>query len=550
MRSVGIDIGQYSVKIAEVEASSKGYSILRTDEFPLSQDPSKDRKIELIDLLRNISHQYDHNDTRFAFALPQTQVSSRQCQFPFKERHKILKSLAFELEDDIPLSFTDAVFDAKIVRYVGNSAEVMASAVPKDKIMEALQLASDSNLEPDLISCCGLATSNLFENCFEAPRQFAPEENPTPEEKPAFAVLDLGHKSSTLLTYKEGRLIDIRTFDFGGLDVAQNMSQKLDMHIVEAIKQMQKKAHILLSKEGASTDQTKLSDSIKETIDEMAQIVELSLIDLKTSHHLDIQGLFLIGGLSRIKNLNAYLTQKLNVKTNMVDGLRNHPQIDFSSPTMNAMACAQAIAIAIEGIKRPKNPATNFMRGDFAKKSQSAAMFWERWSYALKVAAAMAVLLLIHAFIRDDFALSMADEANYVLKEQTKKITGLKGRKANSRNARKYILEQKQVQKNRVLAEQLQTLNSAMDIVKMVSNVAPSKNILNMNVLRFSVNNSDIVMEGEIRGGQGRSQLREALLSLASDGRVQDFTSGIKPRAGYQSFGFKFRVLRKEGGQI
>ena len=118
MISVGIDIGSFSVKLAEIQASSKYYSLTRFQEFPLSVDPNKDKKIEILDILRQIAAAYDVDQTNFTLALQQQNVVLRFRHFPFKERFKILRSIAFELEDDIPFSQEDAVFDAKITRYL------------------------------------------------------------------------------------------------------------------------------------------------------------------------------------------------------------------------------------------------------------------------------------------------------------------------------------------------------------------------------------------------------------------------------------------------
>ena len=95
MRSLGIDIGHFSVKIAEVEAANKSFTLTRLDEFPLSTDPTKDTDIEVLDILRNLAQQYDSAHTTFVFSLPQEQVVLRNREFPFRERHKILKSIPF-----------------------------------------------------------------------------------------------------------------------------------------------------------------------------------------------------------------------------------------------------------------------------------------------------------------------------------------------------------------------------------------------------------------------------------------------------------------------
>src|SRR4051812_24948796 len=132
MISVGVDIGSYSIKVAEVESTSKSYVIRKVYEFPLSLDLTKDKKIEIIDTLRTLFQQYDFERTHFVFAIPQKSVSLRLLNFPFRERFKVQRATASQLEDDLPFSQKDAVSDPKIVRYPGKTADVLAMAVPKE----------------------------------------------------------------------------------------------------------------------------------------------------------------------------------------------------------------------------------------------------------------------------------------------------------------------------------------------------------------------------------------------------------------------------------
>src|SRR5438270_165472 len=143
MISVGIDIGRASVKVAEAETVARAFVVKRFLEFPLSADPTKDKKIEIIDILRNLIPQYNADTTRFVFCVRQEHVSLRLKQFPFRERHKILRAVPFEVEDEIPFSQIDAIFEAKVVRYEGKAADVLAMACPKDRVRDVLQMAHD-----------------------------------------------------------------------------------------------------------------------------------------------------------------------------------------------------------------------------------------------------------------------------------------------------------------------------------------------------------------------------------------------------------------------
>src|SRR3954471_5369719 len=104
MISIGVDIGSYSIKIAEVESTSRSYVIRRVQEFPLSLDLTKDRKIEIIDTLRTLFEQFDSDKMHFVFSVAQKSVSARLVQFPFREKFKIQRAVASQLEDDLPFS--------------------------------------------------------------------------------------------------------------------------------------------------------------------------------------------------------------------------------------------------------------------------------------------------------------------------------------------------------------------------------------------------------------------------------------------------------------
>ncbi|MCB0407927.1 MAG: pilus assembly protein PilM, partial [Bdellovibrionales bacterium] len=70
MISVGIDIGSFSIKVVEIDASLKPFVINRYKEFALSQDPNRDRKIEIVDILRNLIEEYHSTSAHFVLSLP------------------------------------------------------------------------------------------------------------------------------------------------------------------------------------------------------------------------------------------------------------------------------------------------------------------------------------------------------------------------------------------------------------------------------------------------------------------------------------------------
>ncbi|USN47710.1 MAG: pilus assembly protein PilM [Pseudobdellovibrionaceae bacterium] len=557
MISVGIDIGSFSIKMAEASQDAKGFRIRRLDEFALSQDPNKDRQIEVIEILRQIAARYEPGTTRFVVAVGQGQVSLRHLEFPFRERHKILKSLPFELEEDIPLSVDDAIYDARVLKYIGAMTDVLAVACPKHHVEIVLQQARDGGIEADIVSVKGMAEANLFEPWVEAPptdsTKLTPvdsdlgEESPAPQTLNGELVLDLGHATTTAVVLREGRLIDARHVDWGGKDIALAIAKQYSMHFTEALKQLQTKAFLLLNTEDATREQVEFSNLIKIEVKKLTHQLNLLMLEFRAQHNIEFQRVTLVGGLSRLKNLGAILTQDLDVPSNRLGGLAEHSHLDFQNNPHNEIGSICAIGLAAEGLKRPKNPAINLRKGEFAKQSQSFKVWWEKWSHSVYVGATAYVLFLMFVITRSFWAESMADKAHDVMAEQAKVVANIKPTKATPRNIKKFIRQQKKTAQHADLIRNLQGMDSALDILEMVSAAAPAKEVFQMNIKKFSVNNRTVIIEGEGRPQKAIKDFEQGLTSVARKGLVKSISSEIKARSGYSPFAFQFSVDRNIG---
>lgn len=548
MRSVGIDIGSFSVKLAEIEASSKSYRVIRMQEFPLSTDPTRDTQIEIIDILRNLASEYPAG-TQFTMAVAQKHISLRHRTFPFRERHKILKSIAFELEDDIPFSQDEAVFEGKIVRYIGPRAEILALACPKERIEEALRLAGDSGIEVENLTMQGAALINMFED-WEAPPPEIPDDVTavTPEVGRADVVLEIGHQGTQILIMLGGVTKVLRHVDWGGKNVAEAISHSYKLHYIEALVELQKKGFILINTEGATKDQIAFSAVIKESVDQLVHEVRLTLLEAKAEHQIDYNQIYLLGGACQIRNLGAYLTQKLEIAANRLKTIRNQPHLDFAENPQNELTQAMALGLAIEGIRRPRNPPINFLKDDFARQSQTLQIFWDKWRHAIQVAAAAFVVFFLYSVVRDTLAESAASAASDALKTQAANIAGLKGPKASTKNIRAYIKKQEELQKNHKLAEKIQDINSGLDVLNRLSQLLPSGRETQIDIKRFMVENDILEIEGEANTRSTVDRVRHGLSGLSRDGKIDTLPSQIKPAAGKLGFAFRTRVSRVKGG--
>ncbi|MCB0385736.1 MAG: pilus assembly protein PilM, partial [Bdellovibrionales bacterium] len=433
---------------------------------------------------------------------------------------------------------------------------VLACTSPIERVRNILQVARDGGIEPSIISVEGLAFANLFEEWTEPPHEGPPlamdEDSgdttpPTPSS--AKVILNIGHRSTLMIVWSQDRLLTARTLDWGGMDVAQALSGKYSLHIVEALKELRKKGFILTSNEGATRDQTIFSDTIKGVVDDFAHELHLAILEIESDHQIHIDKGFMSGGTCQIQNLGPYLTQKLEVPFNRLKQIPAHSALNFESGGGGEVSKAIAIALAIEGLKRPRNPAVNMLRGALAKQSQTLKRFVEKWGHSLAVAGAAFLVLMVWSIMRDSFSSDMASQAYEQMKIQAKNVTGgdLKGARANARNIRKFIREQEMDAKNRKLAEKVQTITSALDVFKGLTESTPSKKNLVLDVQKLIVDNDKVEVQGFIARAPDIDVLANAWKSLSTDGKVEKFRPGFAAKGGKTPFGLRLKVNRLKG---
>lgn len=338
MKSIGIDIGSSSLKIVQVQSTNKGVQVLSYAEHHLGLNPAHDPELEILELLQNLSLQIDPAQTKVTLAVRQDRVSVRLKTFPFKDRLKIVKSLPFELEEDLPFSTETAIYDAKTCWHQGPSAEVLACATPKHRLSELLGRVQSSGLPITQITAEGIA----FSNCFEAWDQAIPEAGPqhislneeAPPPRRLKLMIQIGHSHCLVNAFDENRLVGSRSILWGMQNVAESISRKYELPLVDAMNEVRTKAFILTSKEGASYDQIVFSDTILNSFKELGKELRLSMLEFETELGGKVLSADLTGGGAGVINLGAYLTQCLEVPVNRSSFLNQFSTSFESNPAL------------------------------------------------------------------------------------------------------------------------------------------------------------------------------------------------------------------------
>jgi len=547
MRSIGIDIGTYGVKVVDLEVSSRSISVNDVYELPLNSDPAYDRRIPTIEVLQEISRSIDPNKTRVSIAIQQQHVTLRHKIFPFKERTKILKSLPFELEDDIPFTQESAIFEAKVLRYRKTGTDVLALATPNEFVAERINFSHDGGIDPDILSCEAASLATLIED-WSSPPATDTSEGPLTEEgaepsfhpEPGKLLLHMGHERTILCAFHGGALIASRTIFFGGLNILKSIQKQYGIPYAEALKGFTEKGFILTTTQGNTQDQMAFSNSITVALNDFIDEVKRHVLEIQTDFKVRISHINLSGGVSPLTNLGNYLTQCFEVPCNT---LRPFSTMNIDVSDALGARCTIALGLALEGARKPVNPPVNFRKGIFSKENISLKLFWEKWSYSFKLGGVALAALYVFAFIRDPMADSL-NMASVRLVRAKATEAGLK-KPAGPNQLQKYVREQDQEIKRRKNLTQLQDITSAMSVMNKLSNLVPPRGKITLDVRRFFVLNNLLTVEGDVIKQDDLNNFKQALTSLSADRQITELTPTLPARPGKLAFAYQVKVQRK-----
>ncbi len=558
MKIIGIDIGSFSIKVAEVHLSGKTATLVQCFEHVLSLDPTHDKSILILDFLRNLTQNHDPESTKYVFSLSQDKVSLRHKTFPFRERQKILKSLPFELEDEIPLEQMDTIYEGKIISWQGSQSDVLCCACPKEHLQKVLRTASDGGIDPDIVTLEGLALNNLFCDWLAPPPEVKVKEQEERgedgvHEKPigmdhsiveGKLLVNIGHSQTLVLIYRDELLISIRTIAWGCRDVIESVARSYKIQFVEAIKEVQAKAFVLLTPEGATQNQIHFSQVIAGSLSQLTRELKLTMVGFASSQKIRFTKVGFLGGGSQIRNLGPFLTQELEIAANPLDPLKTLKHLHVSPGFVIPVQSGVAIGLAIEALKKPKNPSINFRKAEFVKRNETFRRLVERWGYTAKLIAAGFVIFFVYAVVRSMIAESLRDEAEVVLKDKAAAIANLKGTSARMSNVTKYIKSERAQIENRKKLVQLESMNSAMEVLASISRIVPQQTQIHLDVKKADLQWDRMRMEGTVDSQQEFEMLKRSIEGFAVSNKVKVLQSSSRPGQKFQ-FALEFGVDRK-----
>ena len=139
--------------------------------------------------------------------------------------------------------------------------------------------------------------------------------------------------------------------------------------------------------------------------------------------------------------------------------------------------------------------------------------------------------------------MSLAERGDDALKTQAKAVANLKGRAASENGIKKYIRDNKKRAADLKTLSSVAQMNSALDILKRISDATPAKTAISLDVQQLQVIDSQVTMQGYVASAREVTLLQQSLSNVAN-GQVQTQRSTLGPSGGKTAFSFSFSVDR------
>lgn len=302
MPAVGLDISADAARFIELEASGKGMRVSRyaKQSFPqgLIENGQVHENKKLKDAIMALADKYELSFANVS--LPEEQAYLVNIEIPRMDISGVRDAIEFRLEEYIPISGADAVFDYVIADAGGPHKDVMnvvVSALPRVVVEEHFEIFKDTGITPK---------SFEFESQAMA-RAIIPK-----GDTGTFLVVDIGKIVTDIFVCVDGIVQFSASLDIGGHFLTQAISNALGVSYEEA--------EALKAKHGfvSATKIEGLYEAMLPIVGDLRMRLMRHYSYWET-HHGDktggsIEYIYITGGSANLKGLSEYLAAGIDVK--------------------------------------------------------------------------------------------------------------------------------------------------------------------------------------------------------------------------------------------
>ena len=509
MISLGLYISKESFFIAEVCLSEQKPKILYIEEaFWLNLKSEEEKMALLSKKIEEREQVYKGQSIRICCSLPQNFVSSFSLQLPFKERFKILKTIPFEIEDYTPFQANKVLFDVKVCQIESkNKTHVLSFVTPEESVQDFLKILQGLNRPIHLLSCSVASLANLLET-WNTPLSKAQNPNSSID-----TYLYLGIENSYLFFYKQGFLRHVSVLDWGCGGIIEGMQAAYKLSREKAWQEFFNKAFLLSQVKGFTKEQVFFSNLVHKHIENFIPKFNLLKMSLIAQKDIKVSQMFLFGPGAMIKNLSAFLSEKLDLSV-----YKSKHLTAFSNWNWREKPSALiAVGLTLEGLKRYPYPGLDFLH---FKKQDTSLLSLKNVKSRVFIYVLTFFVLISYAFVKKSETDKVLYQVQTVFKEYAKKIAYLPSNKIEIQEVEAFLKKQdeKHLAENEIQKE-LQKSSPVKVLEKIVMKIGSAED-WDLSFEHLKISGLNVEMRGSLEARRLKSfqSLIQTLTSTKLEG--------------------------------
>ncbi len=291
---VGIDLGSYAIKVAEVLPGKtapmvKAFGQIRLPAGCISGGVLKEPEVVTAKLRKLIANLRLSNK-RAVISLSSYAAILKRVHIDLEEGKDLEHAIYEEAEAQIPFNLEDVYIDYQLLSEDESSYDVLLVAARKEIVDEVFKIIRDAGLKPVIIDIDLLAIGNLVEYIYQ------------PDG--AVIIIDIGATKSSVILWEDGSLVVSRDIAIGSYAINDELRDLLNLspEDVEKMKisgpEEDKEKEIL--KENLNRLYSKFGKDLENTLDYFSSL----------KGNMNYEQIYLCGGGSFLPKLAEFLRQR------------------------------------------------------------------------------------------------------------------------------------------------------------------------------------------------------------------------------------------------
>jgi len=329
---VGIDLGHYSIKLAEVEKQAHGWKVNKTTTFPTPLNSLRDGKVldpsALGAEIKSAMKQAGMSAKHAVISVQGASVVIRNVRLPRMAPQILQKSIKYEAGRYVPTSVDDSYIEFEIIGLVDESQmEALIVAAPKDLVESRMAACEAAGLSVDVVDVGAFAS---YRSLLES--------NPSQNwAEKTIALVDFGCTTTNVSVINKGFFSMCRTVASGSANLTEALRTFFDLSAEDAeLGKSQLNITELLDEQPQDNPPLRV---LHPYIDELVREIRRS-INYYESQQVDgavptpVTEIILTGGGSKLHGMEKYLALKLGLEVQCL-GIFDNPTISSTVPPVD-----------------------------------------------------------------------------------------------------------------------------------------------------------------------------------------------------------------------